>query len=110
MRNELSAVHNDRYSFLIGKQEDRTFFFVFRRVKKPYSQYTRPRWTAEDADKAAAAVADHPITENLVFADLWRRRYRGQIVDMEEGILPHWFFGRTVLVGDAAHKVRSVPY
>lgn len=107
LRSELSCVHNDGYSFLIGTQPDRTFFFVFFRVNKPYSEYTRPRWSNEDAEKAALSVADHPISPNLVFGDIWRRRYRAQIVDIEEGVLSHWFFGRTVLVGDAAHKVRA---
>ena len=27
------------------------------------------------------------------------------MVDIEEGVLSRWYFGRTVLVGDAAHKV-----
>ncbi|KAJ1337160.1 FAD dependent monooxygenase [Microdochium nivale] len=105
LRNELSAVHNEGYSFLIGTQSDRTFFFVFFRVDKPYSQYTRPRWTQKDADDAAARVMDRPVSENVVFGDIWRRRYRATMVDVEEGVLTRWFFNRTVLVGDACHKV-----
>ncbi|KAH8797727.1 hypothetical protein F5884DRAFT_150673 [Xylogone sp. PMI_703] len=105
LRNELSCVHNDGYSFLIGTRPNRIFFFVFFRVKKPYSQYTHPRWSDADAEKAALSVTSHPLSETLVFGDLWRRKYRGQIVDIEEGILSHSFFGRTVLVGDATHKV-----
>lgn len=27
------------------------------------------------------------------------------MVDIEEGVLSHWHFGRSALVGDAAHKV-----
>jgi hypothetical protein len=50
-------------------------------------------------------MVDQPIFENLVFGDIWRKRYRAQIVDIEEGVLSKWHFGRTVLVGDAAHKV-----
>lgn len=103
--NELSCVHNRCYSFLIGAQPNRTFFFVFFKVDKPYTRYTRPRWTDEDAEKVAAGVADHPITQEVVFGELWKKRYRAQMIDIEEGILKHWHFGRTVLVGDAAHKV-----
>lgn len=105
LRSELSCTHNNGYNFLIGTQPHRTFFFVFFRVDKPYSQYTRPRWTEKDANEAAAKVLDHPISENLVFGDVWRRRTRAQMVDIEEGVLSRWYFGRTVLVGDAAHKV-----
>lgn len=110
LRSELSCTHNNGYSFLIGTQPDRTFFFVFRRVAKPYSQYTRPRWTGEDAEKMAFDVADHPISPNLLFGDIWRRRYRAQVVDIEEGVLSQWYFGRTVLVGDAAHKVCFIKF
>ncbi|TAQ89191.1 hypothetical protein B7494_g2482 [Chlorociboria aeruginascens] len=102
---ELSGVHNDKTSFLIASRPDVTFYFTFFKVPKPYSQYTRPRWTEEDANKAAASVADRPISESLVFGDLWKKRFRGQIVDLEEGILEHWHFGRMVLVGDSAHKI-----
>ena len=27
------------------------------------------------------------------------------MVDIEEGVLSHWHFGKSALVGDAAHKV-----
>ncbi|KAM5442430.1 FAD-dependent monooxygenase dep2 [Microsporum ferrugineum] len=27
------------------------------------------------------------------------------MISLEEGVLNHWFFGRTVLAGDAIHKV-----
>ena len=105
LRSELSCVHDERYSFLIATQPDKTFYFVFFKVAKPYSSYTRRRWTAEDAERAAARVADHPISENVIFGELWKKRFRGQLVDIEEGVLNHWHFGRFVLVGDAAHKV-----
>ena len=29
------------------------------------------------------------------------------MVDIEEGVLNHWHFGRNVLVGDAAYKVSN---
>jgi hypothetical protein len=51
--NELSCVHNDNYSLLLAAQPSRTFYFIFFKVEKPYSLYTRPRWTDADADEAA---------------------------------------------------------
>lgn len=87
MRNELSVVYNKAYSFLLGTQPRRCFYFVFQRVQKPRTRYNRPRYTQEDAAKMAANVADMPVSENMVFGELWRRRWRGAVVDIEEGVL-----------------------
>lgn len=103
--HEVGAVHNDRYSFLISAQPDKTYWFVFMRVDKPYSAYKKPRYTEKDAEAAAASMAEHPISGTKVFGELWKNRWRGVLVDIEEGVLDHWHFGRSVLVGDAAHKV-----
>ena len=105
MKNELSVVYNKGHSFLLGTQPRRCFYFVFQRVKEPWTRYNRPRYTQEDADKMAADVADMPVSETMVFGELWRKRWRGAVVDIEEGVLNRWFYGRTVLVGDTAHKV-----
>jgi hypothetical protein len=105
--NELSCVHGDGYSFLIASQPNRTFWFVFFKAEKPYSQYTRPKWTNSDAEKAALLLLEHPITENVVFGELWAKRYRAQMIDIEEGVLSVWHHKRIVLAGDAVHKVRT---
>ncbi|CAL8575779.1 hypothetical protein XPA_001683 [Xanthoria parietina] len=105
MKNELSVVYNKGYSFLLGTQPRRCFYFVFQRVKEPWTRYNRPRYTQEDAAKMAAEVADMPVSETMVFGELWRRRWRGAVVDIEEGVLSRWYYGRTVLVGDTAHKI-----
>ncbi|KAL9008627.1 MAG: hypothetical protein Q9173_006265 [Seirophora scorigena] len=93
--------------YLLGTQPKRCFYFVFQRVREPWTQYNRPRYTQEDAEKMAADVADMPGSETMVFGELWRKRWRGAVVDIEEGVLNRWFYGRTVLVGDTAHKVSS---
>ena len=105
LHHEVAATHNDYASFLVSAQPDKTYWFVFMKVDKPYSEYKRPRYTEEDAEKAAAGFAEHPVSESKVFGELWKNRWRGVMVDIEEGVLNHWHFGRTVLVGDAAHKV-----
>lgn len=110
LRNELSVSSFDgRRCALVATQPKQSFFFVFWKPEKPWSRYTRPRYTAQDAEKAAASVADLPINETMVFADLWSKRHRAQLADIEEGVLSRWHYGRSVLVGDAAHKVCTVP-
>ena len=105
-RNELSVTSFDgQRCFLVATQPDKTFFFVFWKPTKPWSRYSRPKYTAEDAEKAAESVAELPINENMVFAELWSKRHRATLADIEEGVLDRWHYGRHVLVGDAAHKV-----
>lgn len=105
----MTCVHDRGYSFLILTQPEKVFFFVFFRLKKPFTWPNRKRYTDEDANGAAAKVADHPISETTVFGELWEKRTRGSLISLEEGILQHWHFGRIVLAGDSAHKVRIRP-
>lgn len=102
----MTCVHDRGYSFLILTQPDKTFFFVFYRLKKPFTWPNRERFTSEDTDIAAAKVADHPISDTMVFGELWQKRTRGTLISLEEGMLKHWHFGRIVLAGDSAHKVK----
>lgn len=63
------------------------------------------RFTEEDATREAAKIADRPVTANVLFGEIWMKRTRGYLTSLEEGIFEHWYFDRTVLVGDSAHKV-----
>ena len=104
--NEAWAVHNDKYSLLFTSQPHRTFWFVWYKVDKPRSHYARSKYTDADAEAAAAKLFDHPVNDTMVFADIWNKRWRAHLINIEEGVLENWHFGRTVLVGDSCHKVR----
>ncbi|KAK0616592.1 hypothetical protein B0T14DRAFT_538471 [Immersiella caudata] len=104
-RSDSAIVHNDGYSFLILAQPHCSFFFVFFHLDKPFAASERLRYTDQDAEDLAASVADQPITESLTFGDLWNGRARGTLISLEEGILQRWHHGRTVLAGDAVHKM-----
>lgn len=58
-----------------------------------------------DAEEVADKVKNHPVSDSLLFGELWRTRIRGQLVSTEEGVFKHWYSGRMVLAGDAVHKV-----
>lgn len=103
----MTCVHEHGFSFLFLSQPEQTYFFVFSKLPKQIVWPETRRWTEEDAGKVAAEVETHPISESLQFGTLWRTRIRGQLVSVEEGVFKHWFFGRMVLAGDAAHKVGS---
>ncbi|KAI9369639.1 hypothetical protein BJX61DRAFT_545412 [Aspergillus egyptiacus] len=106
---DMTVVHDDRYSFLFLTQPTKTFFFVFFRLKgregEEFCWPQRKRYTDADAEEVAVRIAHHPVCETLVFGEVWKRRIRGSMVSLEEGVLRHWSHGRIVLAGDAVHKV-----
>ncbi|GAB1213226.1 hypothetical protein ATERTT37_002375 [Aspergillus terreus] len=105
--HDMHSISNDRFSFLLLCQP--TFISYIAHCKLPQDQQcvwpNRARFTDDDMEALARKLADYPICESVVFGELWRRRTKAQLISLEEGVLDHWFFGRTVLTGDAVHKV-----
>ena len=63
-----------------------------------------------DAERLAEKVKDHPVSDSLLFGEVWDSRTRAQLVSIEEGVFKHWYSGRMVLAGDSAHKVDSASH
>lgn len=103
--NDMTFVCNNGYTFQFLTQPNAIYFMIHHKLPEPIRWPARVRYTENDAEEVAAKFADHPISDSLVFGDLWRNRIRGHLISLEEGVLEHFFFGRTVLIGDAAHKV-----
>ncbi|KAK8097171.1 fad binding domain-containing protein [Apiospora kogelbergensis] len=103
----VSSVSHNGFSFLFLTQPDHIYFIV--PIKRPLGQVgkypNRLRFTDADVDNEAARLLDCPVSETLVFGDIWKTRTRGQLVALEEGVLSRWSYGRTVLCGDSAHKI-----
>ncbi|KAI1657308.1 FAD binding domain protein [Daldinia decipiens] len=97
-------VHNTHFSFTVISQPDHVFTFVTFRLKEPVIWPRRMFYTAQDAEHLAETVASYPVCESLLFGELWRKRERASLVNIEEGVLNKWHCGRIVLAGDAAHK------
>ncbi|KAK2039662.1 FAD/NAD(P)-binding domain-containing protein [Colletotrichum somersetense] len=99
------SVSDHKFSFLLLTQPHVVFWFVFFRLPETLVWPERGRYTAEDAAEVAASIAEHPITGEVRFRELWDTRTRADLVPIEEGVLDVWHHGRIVLAGDAAHKV-----
>jgi 2-polyprenyl-6-methoxyphenol hydroxylase-like FAD-dependent oxidoreductase len=105
--NHMHSTSFDKVSFLMLCQPD-TIYAAAHFKLPPEEQCRWPnrlRFTEADMERYAQKVADLPVSQSLLFGELWRRKTRAHIVSLEEGVLKHWHFGRLALLGDAAHKV-----
>jgi hypothetical protein len=104
---DLTVVHNDDYSHMFTMTPLAGYFFVFFRLPEPVTFPSLPRYTDQDAHDLAAHIANHPVSETVLFGEVWKHRIRANVVNLEEGVLDHWYNGRIVLAGDSVHKVRQ---
>ncbi|PCG89044.1 Monooxygenase, FAD-binding [Penicillium occitanis (nom. inval.)] len=102
--SDLYCTHYDGKSFLTIGGKKHTFWFVFFKNDRVHWP-ALPRWTQADAERRAAECMDCPISETQVFGELWKTAIRTELVNVEEGLFEHMFFGRVVLAGDAVHKM-----
>lgn len=83
------------------------FFFVFIKHDRTYRWPDFPKYTPRDIDTQAASLAALPVNDKVLFGDIWAKKLRVDLANVEEGVFQHWHSGRIVLVGDAAHKASS---
>jgi hypothetical protein len=101
----MTETHNTHFNFHTLTQPDRIFWFLYVKLDRPTYWPHRTKYTESDAEDLANEFADHPVSKNLLFGELWKKRIRATLASLEEGVFEHWHSGRIVLVGDAAHKV-----
>lgn len=95
---------NTKQSFHVLTTSDAAYFLFYKQLERPRTE--RVRYTDDDMEALAKSIADHPLTEDVTFGDLWKTRHWGLMVDYQEGFVENWHHGgRIVIVGDAAHKV-----
>ena len=104
---DIDVCHNSGFSIFISTQSNTLYWAVFIKNEKQVRWPTRIRYTDKDAEDVAAGIMSTPVTETVVFGELWKSRFKSGLVPIEEGVLNHWHSGRIVLVGDAAHKVSN---
>lgn len=102
---DLTVVHNKNYSHMFTLTPNRGYFFIFFSLDEPCTWPTRPKYTDQDAEDLAQGIANHPMSETVVFGEVWKHRVRANVVHLEEGVLDHWYHKRIALAGDSAHKV-----
>lgn len=107
---ETSEFHHDGWAFQTLTGHDRTFYFIYKKLGTPTKE--RRRFAEADAGEFVKSYLPERVVGDLTFQDLWEHRDLGNIRLLEQGVSRTWSRGRTVLVGDAAHKViflQSIP-
>jgi 2-polyprenyl-6-methoxyphenol hydroxylase-like FAD-dependent oxidoreductase len=104
----LYETHSGNLTIQLIVAEEQQHFLVYERLPKPTRE--RVRYTPEDVDSLAKKYADvrFPGTqpeEWVTFADVWAQKQWATLANLDEGIVKNWHEGRTVLVGDAVHKM-----
>ncbi|KAM0193092.1 hypothetical protein ACHAPI_007816 [Fusarium lateritium] len=85
--------------------KEEAMIIVYHRIS---AERKRTYFGQNDAEDAAKPWLDVPVGEGLTFGDLWKKKTAGGSANFDEGVLPWWHWGRTVLVGDAAHKMNPI--
>jgi 2-polyprenyl-6-methoxyphenol hydroxylase-like FAD-dependent oxidoreductase len=99
--------HNSHFSIQLLTQPEHVFWFFYVKLDEPTS--SARHYTEEEAKLLAAQYMDTPITNHTRFGDLWNKKLRHNLGNLEEGVQEQWYSGRIVLLGDAAHKVNIYP-
>lgn len=85
--------------------DNKMYFFVFFKNSETTIHQDIPRYTEEEAKELAAVYANDTLFNGVTFGDLYERRMSSVLVPLEEFVLEKCFYKRTILIGDAFHKV-----
>ncbi|GAB5585966.1 hypothetical protein Unana1_00866 [Umbelopsis nana] len=100
-----TIVYRSGDSFLLAAGKGATvYWFYFHKLPERCKAPNIPRFTEQDTIDSAENVLDAFVTDTVTFGELWRNRKSAIKVPMEETVFKKWHYGRTVIIGDSAHK------
>jgi 2-polyprenyl-6-methoxyphenol hydroxylase-like FAD-dependent oxidoreductase len=98
--------HN--YSYVLGTgPPNQTYWLLSIHLGKIYHGSDIPHFTEEDKERIVREHWDDPITADLRMSDLYENRLHIIVSPLREVVYKRWDCGRMVVLGDAAHKVRT---
>jgi hypothetical protein len=95
------------YSSLTIVGKDRVYWFFFHKMDCKYYGTGIPRFNQEDIDEHVGPYLEMPITGNVPFSEVYKRRTTQTLLALEEAEYQHYCIDRWVCIGDSAHKVRQ---
>lgn len=106
--DECSVLGKGASQLIVSGPDNRVYFFFFSKLPEPKYGDDIPRCTEEMEAEFVNKYADHPVTEVVRFGQIYDQRLTSTLTPLHEFVLEKWFFGRMMVFGDAAHKVRHV--
>ncbi|KAJ5736896.1 FAD binding domain-containing protein, partial [Penicillium malachiteum] len=73
---DLTIVHNKNYSHMYTVTPTLCYFFVFFHLDEPWTFPKRTQYTSQDAQDIADKIANHAMSNTVVFGEVWKRRIR----------------------------------
>lgn len=107
-RNFSGTGQGNDYSYLSNLgPEGKVYWFLMEKLqKKVHGLYEKvPRYTDKDLEELVSRHKKDFVTSNIRLEDLYNSRKTATLQALPEMTLSKWHYGRTVLMGDAAHKV-----
>ena len=105
---DASETHGYDCTLQLFAGEETSVIGIYARLDKPTRDGAR--YTEEDEKEFVKRWGSLPVIaggegkKGPTIAEAYANRTQAGMVNLEEGVLPHWSFDRIVLVGDAAHK------
>ncbi|KAI1386891.1 FAD/NAD(P)-binding domain-containing protein [Hypoxylon trugodes] len=96
------ATHANNASVNYFVHYNKAWLLIYERLPAPTRE--RARYTEEDIITVGERLGHLAICDTLKIRDVFAQRDMAGLVNLEEGVLKHWAWGRMALVGDSAHK------
>ncbi|KAI1387203.1 uncharacterized protein F4822DRAFT_444000 [Hypoxylon trugodes] len=92
---------NTSVQLLAGRE--RAWMFLYERLEQP--KRDKKFYSQDELVEFAERLGDLPLNEEVRIKDMFPKRHGAGMIELEEGVLQHWSWGRVVLAGDAAYKL-----
>lgn len=104
-QTQQTCMYAGRSYLVIHAPGNRTYWFLFKAVKKTLRGKDIPKYSKQEMEDLAQEHIDDKICEQVTFGDLYRNRNMSTLVPLEEYVFEKWHYKRIVTIGDASHKV-----
>ncbi|KAH8890413.1 FAD binding domain-containing protein [Thozetella sp. PMI_491] len=103
-----TSLHKGHSYLSSNGPNDRIYLFIFEKLEKDVTFGTAPRYTKEDEEKFVSKYRHEVLYNDVTVGELWDGRTNSGMLPLEEFVCDRWYFGRTLILGDAAHKLNPL--
>ncbi|KAF4343929.1 3-hydroxybenzoate 6-hydroxylase 1 [Fusarium beomiforme] len=104
-RSQQGVIGQGHSYLVIAAPMNRTYWFLFDGLRQTEYGKDISKYSKADEEALVKAHRNDPITEDLVFGDLYDRKIMSTLVPLEEYVFERWHYKRIITIGDSAHKI-----